>query len=63
MSAEELKAKVREYADEHLPGWACAGVSFRLGEIGASVTETLVVLPPCGPVTAPIASPEPPTRG
>lgn len=45
MSAEELKNYVRQYAEEHLPGWACAGVSIRLGEIGSHVTETLVVLP------------------
>lgn len=45
MTAEELKAHVRTYAEEHLPGWACIGVSVRLGSIGSHVTETLVVLP------------------
>lgn len=45
MSAEELKAKVREYVEEHLPGWACASVSVRVGEIGSHITETLIVLP------------------
>ncbi len=44
MTAEELKDCVRHYAEEHLPGWACAAVSFRIGEIGAHVTESLVVL-------------------
>jgi hypothetical protein len=44
MSAEELKTAARQYADEHLPGWAVVGISFRMGDVGAHVTETLVVL-------------------
>jgi len=40
-----FKDVVRRYADENLPGWACVGVSFRLGEVGAHVAETLLVLP------------------
>lgn len=55
MTAEELKECVRNYADENLPGWACAGVSFRIGDIGASITETLVVSnsdPISGPSTS-----------
>lgn len=45
MTAEELKTAVRAYADEHLPGWGCIGVSIRLGSVGSHVTETLIVLP------------------
>ncbi len=45
MTAEQLKDAVRAYANKNLPGWACSGISFRLGEIGAHITETLVVLP------------------
>ena len=49
MTAEELKVAVRAYADEHLPGWACAGVLFRIGELGAHVSEELCVLNPNAP--------------
>lgn len=48
VTAEEVKALVRRYAEDNLPGWACAGVSFRLGDVGSSITETLVVLPEDG---------------
>lgn len=47
MTAEELKEKVRQYADEHLPGWQCAGVTFRVGPLIDSRNELLLVLPPC----------------
>ncbi len=45
MSAEELKDNVRKYADEHLPGWEVAGVSFRVGPIVANAEEMLLVTP------------------
>jgi hypothetical protein len=45
VTVEDLKSLIRRYADQNLPGWACVGVSIRVGQIGASVTETLVILP------------------
>lgn len=45
VTAEDLKAVARSYADRHLPGWACAGISFRVGEIGSCITEMLLVMP------------------
>lgn len=33
MTAEELKAHVRAYADEHLPGWVVASVQVRVGDV------------------------------
>lgn len=55
VTAEDVKEVVRRYAEDNLPGWACAGVSFRLGDVGASITETLVVLP-CEPKATPAVS-------
>lgn len=46
MSAEELKAAVRRYADEHFGGWTYAAVTVRVGDVGDRTTETLLVLPP-----------------
>lgn len=45
MTAEELKKAVAAYANEHLPGWKCAGVSFRIGEIEEAQNEMLLILP------------------
>lgn len=45
MTAHELKEAVREYANDNLPGWECAGVVIRLGRGSDSESERLVVLP------------------
>lgn len=45
MSADELKAAIREYATENLPGWTFAGVTFQLGSMTSGMDETLLVLP------------------
>ena len=44
MSAEELKAAIREYADEHLPGWRVASLSIRIGGVLDNPDEQLVVI-------------------
>lgn len=56
MTAEELKGYVRQYADEHAPGWTSAGVLFHVGEVTSGLTEKLLVLP--GPT--PQSPPPPP---
>lgn len=45
MTAEELKAAVREYADEHLPGWKGASVMILVDSPAECDTETLIVRP------------------
>lgn len=45
MTAHELKEAVREYANDNLPGWECAGVVIRMGRGPESDSERLVVLP------------------
>jgi hypothetical protein len=49
VTAEDVKEVVRRYAEQNVPGCACAAVSFRVGEIGAAVTETLLVLTTSSP--------------
>ena len=49
MTAEELKKHVQTYADEKLPGWECADVSFRIKKLGDFPEERLLVLPPPTP--------------
>jgi hypothetical protein len=45
MSAEELKAAVREYLDKELPGWACAGLVTRHGDGPMLAVEELLLIP------------------
>lgn len=47
ITAEALKDLVRRYAEQNpnLAGWACASISFRVGKVGESETETLLVMP------------------
>lgn len=45
MSAEELKAEVRKYADEHFPGWKFGFLTVRYGEVLGDIEERLLVLP------------------
>lgn len=45
VTAEDVKKVLREYAEDNLPGWACASASFRIGDIGSHITESLVVQP------------------
>ena len=56
-TAEGLKAAVRIYCDANLPGWTCASVPVRVGEVRDATGETLLVLP-----TRPAAAPLPPGR-
>ena len=44
MTAEELKAHVRTYADEHFPGWGASAVSVE-ATADPAMEETLLVLP------------------
>ena len=49
MSAEELKAAIREYADEHCPGWVHAHAVIHLGDLDeAKPHERLLILNPAG---------------
>lgn len=44
MTAEDVKAAVREYADAEFPaGWTCASVMVR--PVGVGDAQTLLVLP------------------
>jgi hypothetical protein len=43
VSAEELKGAVQSYADQHQPGWVCASVTIRVGELTEGLAETLLV--------------------
>lgn len=43
MSAEELKAAMRQYADEHFPQWREASIMVGLG--AGVPAEVLVILP------------------
>ena len=61
LSAEALKAALREYANEHHPGWAVAQASFRIGEIGEHFEETLVIVQDRDQTTS--APSAPATRG
>lgn len=45
VTAEDVKEIVRRYAEDNLPGWACAGVSFRVGPIPDAQSESLLVMP------------------
>lgn len=56
MSAEDVKETVRKYCDEHAPGWECADVSIRVGELREAKNEILLVLPtPPSPLPPPSA--------
>lgn len=55
VSAEDVKAVVRAYADAHFPGWECASATIRVGEIMNATEECLLILP------ARSSSPPPPT--
>lgn len=52
-TAEGLKAAVRVYCDANLPGWTCASVPVRVGEVRDCTSETLLVLPIRPPVPPP----------
>jgi len=45
MSAEDVKRVLKEYADEHHPGWQVGSAMFRVGDLGDLVPcETLVIV-------------------
>jgi hypothetical protein len=56
MSAQELKDCVRQYAQENLPGWECAGVVIRVGRGPDAEAERLVVLPTSDEPVSPVAA-------
>jgi hypothetical protein len=45
MSAADVKAAVREYADEEFPGWASAGIVIRTSTGEQIAVEELLVIP------------------
>jgi hypothetical protein len=44
MTAEELKAAVREYADSYMPSWKYGFVTLRTGSVLSDLGETLLVM-------------------
>ncbi len=58
MSAEDVKEAVRQYAEEHLPGWRTAGVMILVGPVGEDEQERLLVRP-ATPTPPPSDSPSP----
>jgi hypothetical protein len=53
MSAETLKTALQDYANEHFPGWQCAGTVIRTGEGKRIVVEELVITPAESPASSP----------
>lgn len=51
MDAQMIKEQVREYCNSHHPGWKCASVTVRVGEVLDGTEEVLLVLPVNGSVS------------
>lgn len=45
-TAEELKGRMREYAELHFPDWSYALLTIRVGDITSQKAETLLILSP-----------------
>ena len=58
-TAEDVKEVIRRYAEQNLPGRACAGVTIRVGDGPDLDVEELLVLPTPPACHLRVASPSP----